>query len=288
MKAKKILIADNTETCKALSAILHEQFEGIEIIPAIDGNEALNKCQAERFSVVMLNLELPHLRGPSVIKHLGRLKPKFMPEKIIFLAESNQEIPATVLKQSLILRKPIDAETLVQHLTEVLYAHITKRTEKFNVEIINPFLEGVLKTIEAMCSTIPVIMEKKIRPRDSEASADLSAMIPMRSTLFKGSMILGFPQETYLKFYKAMLDEEITEITDDNDDGASELCNQIFGHAKAELNKMGFDLEPSLPMVVHGPGHRIKHIIDSSSLVLNFNSSFGSFFVEITMKSNKV
>lgn len=70
-KVKKILIAeDERPLSKALELKLTN--EGYQITPAYNGAEAIEKIQAEKFDLLLLDLVMPEKDGFAVLEHIKK------------------------------------------------------------------------------------------------------------------------------------------------------------------------------------------------------------------------
>ncbi len=89
MAEKKILAVDDSLSIrKSLSFILSN--EGYEVVEAEDGVEALEKAQAEKFSLVITDINMPRMDGIELTKQLRQTQGyKFTP--IIALTTENQQ-----------------------------------------------------------------------------------------------------------------------------------------------------------------------------------------------------
>lgn len=116
---------------------------------------------------------------------------------------------------------------------------------------------------------------------DNKNLGDISGLIPISSKTHMGSMAITFPEQVYLKVMSEMLGEECTEINNENKDGVAELCNQIFGNAKALLNKQGYFLDMTIPSVITGQNHEVNHAVKNANVFgVYFKTQFGTFVVE--------
>jgi CheY-specific phosphatase CheX len=80
-----------------------------------------------------------------------------------------------------------------------------------------------------------------------------------------------------------MLGEKYTELNDELQDGAAELLNMIFGHAKVILNKQGHTIQKAIPTVIRGGNLQTTHLGNSKVVVLPFSvgAEIGEFYIEI-------
>jgi chemotaxis protein CheX len=79
-----------------------------------------------------------------------------------------------------------------------------------------------------------------------------------------------------------MLGEKYPEITQELEDGASELLNIIFGQAKKVLNERGYRIEKAIPTIIRGTDVAIRHHTASPTVVLPFDTDLGVFHIEVT------
>jgi len=83
-----------------------------ETVTCMDGQEALQRAQAERFDVVIADFDLPSLQGLSL---LCQLRPH-MPDALLVLASgsSSMEPPVRAAGEDIVfLAKPFDLESLL-------------------------------------------------------------------------------------------------------------------------------------------------------------------------------
>ena len=127
----------------------------------------------------------------------------------------------------------------------------------------------------------------KIYRKDEQKSfmGDISGVIGLVSESFSGSVVVTFPAATFLKIMSNMLGETFTEINKDIQDGAAEITNMIFGHAKTQLNERGYGIKTALPSVVVGKDHTVQSLSQGPHFVVPFESDSGPFFVEICLSA---
>ena len=88
MSAKKILAVDDSVSIrKSITFILGQ--EGYEVVEAVDGNDGLAKARAEKFDLVITDINMPGMDGIELIKNLRQEAGyKFTP--LIALTTENQ------------------------------------------------------------------------------------------------------------------------------------------------------------------------------------------------------
>jgi chemotaxis protein CheX len=81
-----------------------------------------------------------------------------------------------------------------------------------------------------------------------------------------------------------MLYTDFTEINEENRDGVGELCNQIFGNAKAYFNDtFQTQIRMSTPSITIGENHSIISLLKAPRIVVKFLTDCGYFYVEVSM-----
>jgi len=151
-----------------------------------------------------------------------------------------------------------------------------------NVEFVNPFLRATLRVLKTMAS-VEARPGKPFLKKDGGAHGDVSGIIGITGTT-NGSMSLSFSRNCILKIVAGMLGEEIAEITDDIKDAVGELTNMISGAARNELGNAGYGFRTSIPIVVSGPRHTIKHQCNGQTIAIPFNTESGTFLVEVSFE----
>ena len=155
---------------------------------------------------------------------------------------------------------------------------------KIDVNFIVPFVESTLEVLKLMAQT-PATKEKVYLKSGNEPSGDISAIVPMSSSKFLGSFAISFEENCFLEVVSNMLSEEYTNINSDNRDAVGEICNQVFGMAKARMNdEMGLDIAKAIPTIIEGKKHTLKHMIQGKCLAVRFKTKKGSFTIEAVVQ----
>jgi chemotaxis protein CheX len=150
---------------------------------------------------------------------------------------------------------------------------------KVDVNFINPFIQGVIQTLEVQCQTRAA--PEKPALKDSlglELHSDIAGVICITSPSFSGNVSVCFPEATFLLLMSRMLGEPCTELTKDLEDGASEILNMISAHGRKVLSESGLSFDRAIPTVVRGPDQGSVR----GAIVLPFRVEGGTFHIEIT------
>jgi chemotaxis protein CheX len=158
-----------------------------------------------------------------------------------------------------------------------------KRT--LNMEFINPFLSATIHVLKIQSQTEAKAGQVYMKKMSDPLVGDISGIIGIVSDTFTGSVVISFPEKTFLQVLSRMLGEEITKIDKDSSDGAGELTNMIFGQAKISLNEKGYGIKTAIPSVVTGKDHSLQAMTKGPVMVIPFETDIGKFFVEICLSN---
>lgn len=156
---------------------------------------------------------------------------------------------------------------------------IAKRT--MDTQFIDPFLTATLHVLEVQAQVQAKAGKIFLKKANEQLVGDISGVIGVVSDAFNGSVVISFPEATFLKVMSGMLGEEITKMDKEIVDGAGEITNMIFGQAKVVLNEKGYGIKMAIPSVVTGKGHSLNAMTKGPVVVVPFDSNVGKFFVEI-------
>lgn len=158
-----------------------------------------------------------------------------------------------------------------------------KRT--LDTEFINPFLNATMHVLKVQASTECKPGKVHVKKPGDKGVGDISGVIGIVSESFNGSVVISFPETTFLKIMSSMLGEEYTKLDKEIVDGAGELTNMIFGQAKIVLNEKGYGIKTAIPSVVTGKNHTLSAQTKGPVVVVPFESTAGNFFVEICLSN---
>lgn len=156
-----------------------------------------------------------------------------------------------------------------------------KRT--LDTEFINPFLVATVHVLKVQAQTEAKAGPIHLKKSGSGTSGDISGIIGIVSDSFNGSVVISFPEATFLKIMSSMLGETYTKIDKEIIDGAGELTNMIFGQAKIVLNEKGYGIKTAIPSVISGKNHTLSALTKGPVVVIPFESNTGNFSVEICL-----
>jgi chemotaxis protein CheX len=164
---------------------------------------------------------------------------------------------------------------------QVEFGLVTKRM--LDTDFVNPFLSATLHVLKVQSGIESQSKKIYLKKADEKLQGDVSGIIGVVSDTFNGSVIISFPEKTFLNVMGKMLGEEFHELSQDIIDGAGEITNMIFGQAKIVLNEKGYGIKTAIPSVIAGKDHSLSALNKGPSIVVPFDSNAGEFFIEINL-----
>ena len=277
------LIADaDAATRSVFREVILELAPGALIIEAQDGAIALQKSEKQIFDLVIMDLSLPKLDGFKLYEKLRQLDVRIQPKKILILSEQYREDTVRdTVGDTPFLQKPCTADQIRQAIEKCISIKPAVNPT-VDVEKILPFLNAAIKVFEITAST-KVKREALYVRKEDHLGGDISALIGVQGKEIRGSLAISFEERTFLGLASRMLGEKYDTITNEIADAAGEICNQVFGVAKTEVNQKGWELRPALPSVVTGKGHQIRHFGNGPVIAVRFSSDLGGFTLEFSL-----
>jgi DNA-binding response OmpR family regulator len=123
MKRKLLLVDDDSAVREMLGRVLSAA--GYDIVPAANGQEALEFAAATELDLVLLDLNLPVKNGWDTFERLTTQNP-LLPI-IIITARPNQLFPALASGVGALMEKPLDFPRLLETIGELLNEPMERR-----------------------------------------------------------------------------------------------------------------------------------------------------------------
>ncbi len=278
--AKILVIDENSQALKTYTEVLTlERHSVVGIMTAMD---ALQRMKVEKYDLLITEIDLKKISGQKLIEIIieGR---GALPFPIIISSNSiNDTIIQSFASNKLIhfLPKPTTDAQLREKVNEVLANPVAK--SKIDVRFINPILNATLSVILEM-TEFKVTAGKPYVKKPGERSGDISGVVGVVSSGFRGTISLSLSEHAFLTLVSKMLRETYTAIDDDNKDAIAELLNIIFGAAKKVLNENGMNIQPAIPTIIRGKDHSLSHHSQNQTIVIPFsNPEMGDFRAEVS------
>ena len=152
-----------------------------------------------------------------------------------------------------------------------------------DVRLINPFLLGAKDVLSTM-AYVETDIGKPYVKQDDRATGDVSGVIGLTGDAI-GSLAISFSEACICGIAGSMLGESFSHANKDVFDAVGEITNMICGVSRTHLEKEALTVWAGIPAVIFGKDHRVKHILNSPSIVIPFTTKYGSFFVDVCVKS---
>jgi len=160
-----------------------------------------------------------------------------------------------------------------------------EKTRPLDTRFIEPFLTCPLNVLSLQAATTAKHGKPFKKQVGEKLLGDISGVIGLVADAFTGSVVISFPEATFLKIMSRMLGEEFTQLTPEIQDGAGELTNIVFGQAKVILNERGYNIQTALPSIIVGSDHTVITAGRTPRIVVPFESDAGPFFIEICVSA---
>jgi chemotaxis protein CheX len=292
---KNILIIDHSEkSALALKDLIEAADNKLNVDFVQDKSRVTQKTAAKEYSAVLLNGNvglkdsLYCLRIFTMARKKNKSKGKvfFMSEEFdIFQGViARTEYPDLQVINSPVTNEEI-LETLVNSVTgKKIEANLVKETGvkgtiNLDMDFIRIFIESTKKVFQEMGqakylkNSKPQFLTKMSEP----LRMGVTSKILISSKYFKGSFFIIFPEDTFLKFYSAVIFEEQDEINDENKDFATEFANIVYGQSKKTFSESGFNLDMVIPTIFDGSEIKSKDPV----IVTPFESDLGLFYIAV-------
>ncbi len=291
MARKYLLLVEDESELRAQLAQELEDLTQMVIVQAGDGVEAFQKTRNQKFDVILTDFKLPKISGAQLIEALRESTHNMFTPILVYTAVlEDAKIQTRGVKFLDFLEKPADYEDIAEKIKELCKLDPKKKTFKIDVDFINPFIDSAMKTLNGLCGVNDMEAQQPHLLGDEVLEVDISGTLAISSPYFKGSIAITFDNDVYKKLISKMLiskmlEENIGEIDLDNQDGAAEIINIIFGQTKAILNQRGYNLARAIPSVMRGRGHKIYQDSKIPVLLVPFRSDLGKFWIQICVKA---
>ncbi len=149
-----------------------------------------------------------------------------------------------------------------------------------DVKFINPVLAAIVNILQTMAEITPKPGKLSVKS-DQFSLGVISGFIDLASSDIHVSVAVTFSSEAILDIGSRMMHTELKEVNDDVKDLVGEIANMVAGGAKSNLEEAGYNFKLTLPTVVVGERHQVKHSVEGVTLMLPFTTEAGKFFVEV-------
>ncbi len=312
-KLWNVLVEDKTIDIEILKEILKVQT--VQVIDSLfylkDGeysfdSDAAVKLDKDSFLPIPMGRVL--MKGSRIINEWPEISKKILSFEIVFklkgeltdVVEFSSRLTAEERRvyhqvndrntvQEIIYRTRLPAFDVCRTLYKLLRNEAIegdKNNEKkpsFNVDFVNPFLEGTIDVFETMVGVQVNAGKPYLKKMYNLARGDISGIIGLTGDK-KGTFSLSFSKRCILKVVSNVLDVQVNYIDIQVRDMVGELTNIIGGNGRGKLSEKGYNLQASVPTTIVGEHHYIEHGAGVPCIVIPFTTVIGPFTAEVSLE----
>lgn len=226
----------------------------LESNSAADGIMQLRNRRVDLLIVDIHNIHLANTGGSALLNAFPVLEPEQIPDHTLIFSEILSDEATRFSTPALsYLSKPLKTTTLTPHLRKILVSEKEKKVHlKVDIQVFNQFIFGMELVFRRMAEI--EIKKDRIYLRKSESlHGDVAAVIALRNNIFDGQLVIIMNKESFFVLAEKVFSESITTIHEDTADAVMEVANQVYGHAKRELNNHGFGFPLAIPTLLRDP-----------------------------------
>jgi chemotaxis protein CheX len=151
------------------------------------------------------------------------------------------------------------------------------------MELIQPFINAADAVLSQGLQS-PMAIENLTMEEEAYRRKGVAAMIELSGDI-EGRIIFDLAPRTAARVASHFAGTELPESDDLVREAVCELANQVIGNAAATLNDQGFHFRVH-PPALHTSEQGAKSTEDTEALVLCFDTSDGSVFMNIALRYN--
>src|SRR5262244_74028 len=149
------------------------------------------------------------------------------------------------------------------------------------MELIQPFINAADAVLSQGLKS-PMVMGNLTMEQEAYRRRGVAALVELSGDV-EGRVIFDLAPKTAAQVASHFAGTELPESDDLVNEAVCELANQIIGNAVATLNDQGFHFRVH-PPELHTSDHGPRGTADTEALVLCFETSRGSVFMNIALR----
>lgn len=280
---KKILIIESGEALRAeLSKNLTAA--GFDIAIANSSHDVELIVNKENFSLIIADVQFPDITG-DILKAILKKTVDQDLQMIVTTSRLKDQILRELryFNKVQFRPKPFDASKIVS-IVNLLFQ---EQVKPIDVKVINPLIVGALQLLSSAFES-PLIVGKPYLRKQAETSGDISSVIGLISSTFRGNIALSFSSASYLKVISKIYNIKVDTLNDDARDIIADLMTTIIQQAKDLLSKEAVDIVTTKPIVIMGDSHSLRNNSKIPPLVIVFQNEIQQGFrIEVSTQNEK-
>ncbi len=127
VRKRTILIADDeAEVVQLVQMIL--EWEGYNVIVAADGLETLQRAEADKPDLILLDVRMPKMSGLAVLEHLATSEASRIPVIMLSVVTTHPEVRSALQRGAVAyLSKPFELKEMTRLVAQILAMDTAKR-----------------------------------------------------------------------------------------------------------------------------------------------------------------
>ena len=187
MTIRKVLIVDDDEDIRHVVELALRKFGGYEVMQASSGEEALEQVRKEQPDVVLLDVTMPGIDGPSTLARLrsDALSPKC---PVIFLTARTQRRDVERLRElgaAGMITKPFDVMTLADEVRRIVAD--ADANEKGPADELDHLVDAYARTLPAKLASLDARLDDARREPPARARLETARDLAHRLRGTSGS-----------------------------------------------------------------------------------------------------
>ncbi|MEX0722444.1 MAG: chemotaxis protein CheX [Gracilimonas sp.] len=160
-----------------------------------------------------------------------------------------------------------------------------KKADHIPAEISAIVRDSVINTFESICGAPPEYIE--IEDDKKESLNGIIGNIAVFNPDLTFSLMMAIPKETAFKISEAFLGIQLAFDSDDMGDLVGEIANILAGDVAANIEKVGFRGQSSLPTATRGSDLTLFMPNKPPTVKMKFNSTCGDFLLNMAMSKSR-
>lgn len=139
MNGINVLIVDDNQDNKMTLELLLEDFEGLELDDASDGQEALDKCRKKHYDLIFMDLMMPVMDGIEATQRIREFDKKAMIIAVTALDDEKSKEKMILYGAEDFIVKPIDSQVFTKRVKNYLEILHYRQNRSYDNEAVNLF-----------------------------------------------------------------------------------------------------------------------------------------------------
>ncbi|MAL16839.1 MAG: hypothetical protein CL670_08295 [Balneola sp.] len=165
-----------------------------------------------------------------------------------------------------------------------MIAETLKKADKIPGEIVKIVEESVINTFTSICGAEPSCIELE---DESGPLNGIIGNIAVFNSDHTFSLMIAIPKETALNISEAFLGMELAFESHDMGDLIAEIANILAGEVAANVEKVGFRGQSSLPTATRGSDLTLFMPNKPPSAKMKFSSACGEFMLNMALSESR-